>query len=408
MTPTAASEDPDSQGTSGPGRTEWPTILIAVATVLTVVATFTTWVRVQALDTEEWVRLSSELLEEPEIRGEVAAFLVDEMYQEVDVATQVEGFLPESLQGLAGPMSAALRGPAIDAVDRLLDTAPVRAGWARANETAHGTAVAILRDDTPPGVSTADGAVTLDLGELVVLVAEDFGFSADLLDDLPDDTGRIVIFESDELDQAQATVRVLDFLSWFLFLIVVGLFALAVYLAYGRRLIALRSVGLGLLVAGVSVLILRRLTVAGLVGSVVEDSARRPVAEVGAFVSTGLLRQMGWAQVFYGLLIVGFVALLGHRPFAVAVRRTLSPALSASPSSVAGATIVLLLLLVWWSPGRAFNSWVTGITLVSLVAGAVVGLRRQVLTEFPDHTFDDVLDDARHRFKLGASPSEDA
>ncbi|MCP3912057.1 MAG: hypothetical protein GY713_13995, partial [Actinomycetia bacterium] len=107
MTPTAASEDPDSQGTSGPGRTEWPTILIAVATVLTVVATFTTWVRVQALDTEEWVRLSSELLEEPEIRGEVAAFLVDEMYQEVDVATQVEGFLPESLQGLAGPMSAA-------------------------------------------------------------------------------------------------------------------------------------------------------------------------------------------------------------------------------------------------------------------------------------------------------------
>ncbi|MCP5028555.1 MAG: hypothetical protein GY929_19945 [Actinomycetia bacterium] len=163
------------------------------------------------------------------------------MYQKADMATQVEGFLPEDLQGLAGPVSAALRGPAIDAVDRLLDTAPVRAGWARANETAHGTAVAILRDDTPPGVSTADGAVTLDLGELVALVAEDFGFSADLLDDLPDDTGRVVIFESAELDQAQATVRVLDFLSWFLFLIVVGLFALAIYLAHGRRLMALRS-----------------------------------------------------------------------------------------------------------------------------------------------------------------------
>ncbi|MCP5028554.1 MAG: hypothetical protein GY929_19940 [Actinomycetia bacterium] len=131
------------------------------------------------------------------------------------------------------------------------------------------------------------------------------------------------------------------------------------------------------------------------------------MATVGAFVSTGLLRQMGWAQVFYGLLIVGFVALLGHRPFAVAVRRTLSPALSASPSSLAGATIVLLLLLVWWSPGRAFSGWVTGITLVSLVAGAVVALRRQVLTEFPDHTFDDVFDDARHRFKLGGSPPEE-
>ncbi len=81
-------------------------------------------------------------------------------------------------------------------------------------------------------------------------------------------------------------------------------------------------------------------------------------------VATGLLRQMGWSALIYGLLIAMFAWLLGDHGWAVATRRTLAPALNASTGMVVAATAVLLLLLWVWSPGRVFDGWATGLTLV--------------------------------------------
>ena len=121
--------------------------------------------------------------------------------------------------------------------------------------------VNILRDETVPAVSTADGTVTLELGTLVRSVGESLGLPQGALDRIPPDAGQVVIFESDELAAVQTTVQLLDFLSWFLFVLVVGLFVLAVYLARGWRVTALRNVGLALVIGGVVLLVLRALGV---------------------------------------------------------------------------------------------------------------------------------------------------
>jgi hypothetical protein len=76
-------------------------------------------------------------------------------------------------------------------------------------------------------------------------VAADLGLSESLIDRLPADAGRITLIDSDQLEAAQAGVRVLDFLSWFVLLVVVALYALGVFLA-ADRIRALRNVGIGL------------------------------------------------------------------------------------------------------------------------------------------------------------------
>lgn len=380
--------EPGREGVRGPG---WlPAALIVTATLLAILAVFSTWAKVQALDTEAWVETSDELLDDPAVQEALAVYLVDELYERLDVAGEFEEQLPEDAKGLAGPVSAALRGPATTGVERLIASEQTRQAWSRVNRVAHESMVNILRDETRTGVSTADGTVTLELGELVQEVGERLGLSESLLERLPEDAGRVTVFESDELASAQQVVRVLELLSWFLLILVVVLYAAAVYLAAGRRLEVLRHVGLSLVGAGLFVLIARAIGVRLIVDRVVADPGSRPLAELTGFVGTGLMRQMAWSGIAYGVVITGFVALMGETRPAVAIRRFLAPLFNASNAATAGLTALALLLLVWWSPGRAFDRWVTALVLLALTAGAVVTLGRAVRREFPTVGFDDV------------------
>ena len=104
------------------------------------------------------------------------------------------------------------------------------------------------------------------------------------------------------------------------------------------------------------------------------------LAKQVAYVSTGLLRQIAWTSIIYGVLIASFATLLGTGQRVTAVRRAITPAF-VSPVTVAGGTAMLLLLLLWWSPGRSFATWTTGLVLIALIVGAVVSLRRVLLAE---------------------------
>ncbi len=250
--------DLDLADQSRTGSSRLSTALVAIATVLAVVSVFSTWVKLQALQTDTWVSLADELLRQPEVQEALAVYLVDELYLQLDVSNEIENGLPEDFQGLAGPISSALRGPATTGAERLIASDEFRTVWISVNRTTHETLVAILRDETRPGISTADGTVSLELQELLRRVGSQFGLSAETLDQLPEDAGRITIFESDELRTAQRTVQVLDFVSWFLFLVVVALYAAAVYLAPGRRRLVLRNIGFSLI--GAAVVTLRRTT----------------------------------------------------------------------------------------------------------------------------------------------------
>ena len=382
----------ESETTTRDLRRRLPAFIVATATVLAVTGVLSTWVKVQALETDQWVSLSDELLDEPRVQEALASYLVAELFTQVDdVQAEIENWLPEDLRGLAGPVTAALRGPAATAVEGLIGSERFRATWLAANRVAHENLVSILREESRPALSTAGGEVTLDLGELLKVVGRDLGLSATVLDRLPPDAGTVTIFQSSQLDTAQQAVAVLDFLSWFLTVVVAALYAAAVYLARGRRLVVLRNVGLSLVAGGAFVLAVRAIAIRLLLDAIVANPGNRPIVNVTAHVATGLMRQMAWSGIVYGVLIAGFASLLGARRWATTTRRALAPLLNRSPGAVAGGTVGFVVLLLWWSPGRAFQQWTMGLLVIALVVVAVVALRRATLRDHPDVTLDGIV-----------------
>ncbi|MBY5161318.1 hypothetical protein [Salsipaludibacter albus] len=366
------------------------TTAIVVATILAIVSVMTTWVRTQALDTDQWVSASSDLLAEPVVQQALATYLTDELFAQADVTQELADALPDQLSGLAGPLTAALRPPATDAVEQLVGSPRFAQAWARANRVAHQTLVGVLRGDSTEVVSTSGGAITLDLGDALVAIGGDLGVSDSTLERIPPDAGQVVVFQSDQLASVQQTVRVLDALSWFLFVVVVGLYALAVVLARGRRRESLREVGVGLVVAGVTVILLRAIAIREGVDVLVTDAGNRELAGLVGKVGTELLQQMAVAGILYGVLFLVFAWMLGPHRWALRVRRGLAR-WSDSTAAIAAGAVVAFLVLVWLSPGGALDRWTTVLVLAGLAIGAVVMLRAQLGRDLlrPDQPFDD-------------------
>ncbi|MCD9625217.1 SHOCT domain-containing protein [Rhabdothermincola salaria] len=362
-------------------RRGWVVALVAVATVLAVLASLTAWVQRQVLNTDNWVAASDELLEDPDVQAALSEYIVSELYAQVDVQAQLADALPEDLEGLAGPAAAALRQPATQAVGYLLDTNQVQNLWSRVNRRAHETLVAVLEDDLNV-VSTADGVVTLELGDLVRQLGEQLGLSSDLLDQIPPDVGNIVIAESDELAAAQRAVQITQTLSVWLFVVVIALYALAVFLSVDRRR-TIRLVGWSLLGASIVLLVVRRLSLDYVV-SMVENPANEAPARSVFMIASALLAQLAWAGVAYGVVLVAGAVYAGPSRAAVAVRREAAPLLSTEPWAVWSTAAVVFGLLVLWSPLPAFDVWWSTLILLAVYGFAVEALRRQSRREFPD------------------------
>ena len=75
-------------------------------------ATFAVWANRQVLDADNWADTSTALLEDPAVQTQIAGFLVDSLYANVDVAGQLEQSLPTPLKGLAGPAAVGAGRPA--------------------------------------------------------------------------------------------------------------------------------------------------------------------------------------------------------------------------------------------------------------------------------------------------------
>src|SRR6188768_3632901 len=94
-------------------------VMIVLASVVAIGASMNAWLNRQVLDTDNWVDASDQVLEEPAVRAALSTYLVNELFSYVDVSAQLQDRLPDSLSVLAGPISQALREPAIEGVDRL-------------------------------------------------------------------------------------------------------------------------------------------------------------------------------------------------------------------------------------------------------------------------------------------------
>jgi len=358
----------------------WTTIV--VASVVALVMILTLWVDRQMLDNHAWKNASTDVVRDENVQNALAAYLVNQLYDNANVAQSLQRQLPPNLKGLADPLAGALRQPATNAAAAFFGRPKVQELWINATTIAHQKLLNVLENKTGYGISTGNGVVTLNLHDLVVQLAQSLGLSGQRVQArIPPGAGVITIMRSDQLDAAQRGVRGVKILSVWLLLVVLGLYALAVYLARGARRAALRNVGWALTIVGVVVLLLRRLIGNYAVDALASPSCRGTIHDVW-LTGTAILGQIGDATVMYGLILVGAAALAGPTKAATWVRARVAATLNAKPAAAGVLLAGALLILFLWGPTHALRTWWGMLLFAALVAAGAVVLRRQTLAEF--------------------------
>lgn len=355
--------------------------LIAVASLIAFLAIFSLWANRLVLNTDNWTDTSSELLANDDIRGQISIFLVDQLYENVDVKGPIEDALPPRAKPLAGPAAGALQDVAVRAANEILDRPRPQQLWEQANRRAHTRFMNVVEGGGDV-VSTEGGNVTLDLKSLLGQTADRVGVGARAEAKIPPDAAQITIMKSDNLAFAQDLVRVLKASAIALVVLMLILYSAGIYLARDWRRRALRSAGFGLLLAGGAALVVRKLAGDAVVGSLVSTESVRPAAEAAWSISTSLLVEAASAALLYGIVAIGAAWLAGPTSLATSSRRTLAPYLR-EPRIAWGALAVVVLILLAWGPTPALRRPLTAILLAGLLALGLEALRRQTAREFP-------------------------
>jgi hypothetical protein len=361
--------------------------LIVIASLLAFLAIFAIWANRQLLNTDNWAETSSQLLENDDIRTQVSVFVVDELYANVDVTSDLEQIFeqvlePERAAVLAGPAAGGLRSLAENGVNRLLQRPRAQQLWEQANRRAQARLLQIVEGGGDV-VSTSGGEVTLDLKSLLGQTQSNLGVGGRVEQKVPDDASQIVILQSDQLELAQDAVRLLKTLAVVFVVLSLALFALAIYLAEGWRREALRATGVGLLFAGAGALVARALAGDAVVDALATTDAVQPAVEATWSIGTSLMVQAATATVIYGVVILFATWFAGPTRWARASRRDLAPYLR-EPRWAWGVFGVVVLGLLAWAPTPAFREVIPALVLIGLLALGLEGLRRQTAREYPD------------------------
>jgi hypothetical protein len=208
---------------------------------------------------------------------------------------------------------------------------------------------------------------------------------------------------SNELKTAQDIANAVKSMAIVLPALAIGLFALAVYLARGRRRRTLRTTGWCFVLIGAALLLIRRVAGDAVVNGLVKIPANKGAAHQVWNIGTSLLRDIAVAMIAYGLVIVASAWLAGPTRPATELRKALAPSLRDSPAvaySTVGGALVLLVLI---GPTPAFRNVVWVLVLAVLLAFGVTMLRRQTAVEFAGIEHGHALRDFRdHRAQAHA------
>ena len=178
MNATIAAEPTDAAGPKHPGRRRWATRgLVILAALLLVIGALGVWIQRVVLDTPTWTDTSGKALQDPVVQQALSTYLVDQLYDNVDVTAQVQAVLPDAAKPLAAPVAAGLREFADRAALRALDSPRVQTLWATANEQASRAMIKTI-EGGGPNVSTANGEVTLNLQPLTDQIANRTGIGS--------------------------------------------------------------------------------------------------------------------------------------------------------------------------------------------------------------------------------------
>ncbi len=375
----------------GRGRRLAVYVLVVLAGLLLVLTAFAVWVDRVALNTDQFVDTSSELIEDDVVRQAVATRANDELYANVDVDRVIEERLPKDVKSLAAPTAAGIRQVAPQILDRAFGQPAFQRVWANTLRRTHEELVAVLEGGGST-VSTEAGIVTLDFRPIVLETADRLGLRKEVENRLPVDAGRIEVLRSDELDTAQDGFQLLNTLAWLLPLVTLAVFALAIWLAGSRRL-TLRDIGVAIFVVGVLGLIAVNLMGNYIVDSLAADPDSRAAGDHAWGILTELLRSSFRWLLVVGALIVVAAWLAGPRRSALATRQVVAPLIRERLYPYVALGVLALVLLVT-GPVSDFARILSVVVIVGLLAAGIEILRGQTFREFPEAGASALLEDA--------------
>ncbi len=377
-------------------------ILVVLASIFAFLSIFTTWIDRQLLDTDQWVETSGEMLEERVISDAVADYAVDQLFSKVNIAKTLDRRLPEDLKPLAGPISGGARELGTRAAEQALQTPRVQALWKDANRAAHSQLIAILEGDTDT-VSTREGRVVLDLRPIVLQLAQRIGVERQAEERLPRNIAELEIADAKQLETARTITRALNGLAWLFSIGTLVLFALAAYLAKGRRWMVVLGYGLGLIAAGLAALALKSVASGLVVDSLAQTEAARPPAEAAWTIGTSLLSSIASGVIIYGVLFTVASFLASPANGAVTIRQALAPTLRERPGVAWGvfAAATFLALIIW--PPDDSRQLVLTLAAIAVAAAGLEALSRKTHHEFPDARRGDWLVQMRQRARRASA-----
>ena len=225
--------------------------------------------------------------------------------------------------------------------------------------------------------------MSLDLNELLKEVGGQLGVGEGIVSKLPPEAGKLTILKAEQISTAQSVAKLIRTLPVVLTLLVLLLYGLAIWQAGPRRRQALRSVGIGFIVAGAVALFFRSLAGHAIVNSLVKVEANKPAVDAVWSIATSLLVTVATSAIAFGALVCIAAWAAGPTRLATRLRREAAPYVRENPLAAGIAAFLLWLALVAWVPIAAFRKPLGVILFAILFAVGAELLRRQTIRQFP-------------------------
>lgn len=280
-------------------------LLAALSALLTPVAVAGLWFDTVMLDTDRYTDTVAPLIDEPAVQQALAEEVSSQVVAAVDIDellanAPVIGLIPGAADGLADlldPILEAVEQAVRDGAAAVVSSEGFATTWESANRSAHAGLVAALTGRSA-GVELSDTDVSID-ADLVVGALRD-GLDASGLEGVatlvPDVDAEIVVLSTDALPAIRSTLRVLDLVGGWIWLVCIGL-AVATVLVAPRRWPGLALAG-GAVLAGTAAL------------AVATDAWRRSYVDEQTDVLTSAARTVVFDQVTAELVSLTRLVLL--------------------------------------------------------------------------------------------------
>jgi hypothetical protein len=211
------------------GRVIAARILVVLGIILTVISLLANFVKREALDEDTFRQTSQELIANDEIRNQVAATVVEVLYDNVDVSTELKDQLPNNFKSLSGPIAGISRELADRAARELLQRPAVQQLFVTASSAAQKQFIAVLEGDNTL-VETSNGNVVLDIRPIVLKLGDRFQFVSNLAERIPQGSAQVTILKSEDLDTAQNITQWLKAVANWIWVLALASWAAAIWL----------------------------------------------------------------------------------------------------------------------------------------------------------------------------------